>query len=132
MGNHRNATFWIQFRLNGKGVFAMTKEQILKRLRDHKAKAKGFKPYKYDDDMIAADLHKRFHFNSRKCETVIPENYLSNLSYVLSIPLKRMTPAERAQLDMERKEVVEQSIVNNIKAWNKLFLYPIVLKRSYA
>jgi hypothetical protein len=43
-----------------------------------------------------------------------------------------MTPAERAKLDLERKEVVEQSIVNNIKAWNKLFLYPIVLKRSYA
>jgi hypothetical protein len=110
----------------------MTKEQILKRLRDHKAKAKGLKPYKYDDGMIAADLHKRYYFNSRECETIIPEHYLSNLSYVLGIPLKRMTVAERNRLDREKKEFVEQSIENTIKAWNKLFLYPIVLKRGYA
>jgi hypothetical protein len=114
----------------------ITESEIKTRLIEYKAQARGTKPYRYDIDIVVNNLMKRINNDSHHCKTVCPDDYLQRTAKNIGIRLK---PFDKKAFHDKKKKVNQDILTSKnddqpkiIQSWNRLFLFPIVLRRAYA
>lgn len=110
----------------------MTEEQIYKEIIKYKEKQSGTKPYKHDERLIAHELFIRSKYNKCQCKTKIHDNYLRSISYKIGLKLVIATTADISRAAVKKASDQEKHAYECVRNYNRFFLYPVVLKRSYA